>query len=44
MKEFAPVIPVNYDNNYALIGSKIGNAFNSDAFGVIGLSNIYVKQ
>jgi peptide/nickel transport system substrate-binding protein len=43
MKEFAPVIPTNYDNNYTLIGSKVGNAFTSDAFGQTGLSNIFVK-
>jgi peptide/nickel transport system substrate-binding protein len=44
MKEFAPVIPTNYDNNYTLIGSKVGNAFTSDAFGQTALSNIFVKQ
>jgi len=43
MKDFAPVIPTNYDNNYTLIGSKVGNAFVSDAFGQTGLSNIFVK-
>jgi peptide/nickel transport system substrate-binding protein len=44
MKDFAPVIPAYYDANYTLIGSKVGNAFVSDAFGLPGLSNIYVKQ
>ena len=44
MTEFAPVIPVNYDAQYGLVGSKVGNAFNSDAYGFIGLNTIYVKQ
>jgi peptide/nickel transport system substrate-binding protein len=40
----APVVPAYYDKTYELTGSKIGNAFLSDAFGVIALNNIYVKQ
>jgi peptide/nickel transport system substrate-binding protein len=44
MKEFAPVIPAYYDANYTLFGSKVGNVFVSDAFGLPGLNTIYVKQ
>jgi peptide/nickel transport system substrate-binding protein len=44
MTDFAPVIPVNYDANYAMTGSKVGNAFSSDAYGWTALTNIYVKQ
>ncbi|MGK5678325.1 ABC transporter substrate-binding protein [Actinoplanes sp. URMC 104] len=44
MTEFAPVVPAYYDNNYVLIGSKVGNAYTSDAFGTTALSNIFVKQ
>jgi peptide/nickel transport system substrate-binding protein len=44
MTDFAPVIPAYYDNNYTLTGSKVGNAFVSDAYGLPGLSNVYVKQ
>jgi len=43
MKDFAPVIPANYDSNYTLVGSKVGNAFTSDAYGQTGLSNVFVK-
>ena len=44
MTDFAPTIPAYYDASYTLIGSKVGNAFQSDAFGYPGLTNIYVKQ
>ena len=44
MTDFAPVIPMNYDNNYSLFGSKAGNVFVSDAYGLPGLLNTYVKQ
>jgi len=44
LTDFAPVVPVNYDKSYTIIGSKVGNAFNSDAYGYVGLSNIFVKQ
>lgn len=44
MTEFVPLIPAYYDANYTLIGSKVGNAFLSDAFGFPGLTNIYAKQ
>jgi len=44
MTDYAPVVPAYYDANYTLIGSKVGNAFVSDAFGQTGLSNIFVKQ
>jgi len=44
MTDYVPLIPAYYDNNYTLTGSKVGNAFVSDAFGLPGLSNIFVKQ
>ncbi|RZU75695.1 peptide/nickel transport system substrate-binding protein [Micromonospora kangleipakensis] len=44
MREHAPVVPCYYDATYELRGSKIGNAFLSDAFGIIQLNTIYVKQ
>ena len=44
MKDFAPVIPVNYDKDYMLHGSKAGNVFLSDAYGYPGLTNVFVKQ
>ena len=44
MTDFAPTIPAYYDASYTLIGSKVGNAFQSDAFGYPSLMNIYVKQ
>jgi peptide/nickel transport system substrate-binding protein len=43
MTDFAPVIPAYYDGAYTLIGSKVGGAFMSDAFGWPGLINVYVK-
>jgi len=44
MTEFVPEIPAYYDSSYTVVGSKVGNAFNSDAFGLPAVSNIYVKQ
>jgi len=44
MTDYAPVIPMNYDAGYVLQGSKVGGAFDSSAFGIPGLSNVYVKQ
>nr|WP_296065715.1 ABC transporter substrate-binding protein [uncultured Actinoplanes sp.] len=44
MTDFAPVVPTIYDNVYTIRGSKVGNAFNSDAYGYVGLTNIFVKQ
>ncbi|MFR9780652.1 ABC transporter substrate-binding protein [Micromonospora sp. MS34] len=44
MKEYAPVVPCYYDATYELHGSKVGNAFLSDAFGIISLNGIYVKK
>ena len=44
MTEFVPLIPAYYDSTYVLRGSKVGNAYLSDAFGIIGTSNIFVKQ
>ncbi|QGN48719.1 ABC transporter substrate-binding protein [Micromonospora sp. WMMD558] len=44
MREFVPVIPVYYDATYVLHGSKVGNAFLSDAFGAIQVNTIHVKQ
>jgi peptide/nickel transport system substrate-binding protein len=43
MTEFAPVVPAYYDATYTITGSKVGNAFTSDAFGLTDLSNIFVK-
>ncbi len=36
-------IPLYYDATYVLHGSKVGNAFLSDAFGVLQVSKVYVK-
>ncbi|SCL48557.1 ABC transporter substrate-binding protein [Micromonospora chersina] len=44
MREYAPVVPCYYDATYELHGSKVGNAFLSDAFGIISLNGIHVKQ
>jgi peptide/nickel transport system substrate-binding protein len=45
MTDDVPVIPAYYDNNYTLFGSKVGGkVFVSSAFGLPGLSNLYVKQ
>ncbi|WP_312034194.1 ABC transporter substrate-binding protein [Actinoplanes sp. TBRC 11911] len=43
MTDFAPVVPAYYDGAYTLVGSKVGNAFDSSAFGWPGLINVYVK-
>ncbi len=44
MTDFAPVIPIAYDNSYTVQGSKVGNGFDSTAYGLIGLDSIYVKK
>ncbi|WDZ82686.1 ABC transporter substrate-binding protein [Micromonospora cathayae] len=44
MRELAPVVPCYYDATYELRGSKVGNAFLSDAFGVIQVNTLFVKQ
>ena len=43
MADYAPVVPAYYDNSYTLTGSKVGNASVSDAHGLPGLSNVFVK-
>lgn len=43
MRELAPVVPCYYDATYELRGSKVGNAFLSDAFGAIQVNTIFVK-
>ncbi|SBT45046.1 ABC transporter substrate-binding protein [Micromonospora narathiwatensis] len=44
MREYAPVVPLYYDAAYELHGSKVGNTFLSDAYGIISLNGIYLKQ
>jgi peptide/nickel transport system substrate-binding protein len=44
MRDVVPEVPAYYDATYELIGSKVGNAFLSDAFGAIQVNTIYVKQ
>jgi peptide/nickel transport system substrate-binding protein len=44
MRDVVPEIPMYYDATYVMHGSKVGNAFLSDAFGLIQLNTIYVKQ
>ncbi|WBB81062.1 ABC transporter substrate-binding protein [Micromonospora sp. WMMD882] len=43
MRDLAPVVPCYYDAAYELRGSKVGNAYLSDAFGAIQVNNIFVK-
>ena len=43
LRELAPVVPCYYDASYVLRGSKVGNAFLSDAFGNVQPNTIYVK-
>ncbi|MCW3842523.1 ABC transporter substrate-binding protein [Micromonospora yasonensis] len=44
MRDLVPVVPCYYDAAYELRGSKVGNAFLSDAFGAMQVNNIFVKQ
>lgn len=44
MRDVVPEVPMYYDAAYLLHGSKVGNAFLSDAYGTIQLKTIYVKQ
>ena len=43
MTEFIPEIPAYYDATYLLFGSKVGNAFLSDAFGALQVNKVFVK-
>jgi peptide/nickel transport system substrate-binding protein len=44
METDAPVIPILDDRNYTLIGSKVGGAFLSKAFGATSLNTLFVKS
>ncbi|MFI7576013.1 ABC transporter substrate-binding protein [Micromonospora sp. NPDC049497] len=44
MRDLAPVVPLYYDAAYVMHGSKIGNAFLSDAFGNLQVNTIHVKE
>jgi peptide/nickel transport system substrate-binding protein len=44
MTDFVPEIPAYYDATYVLHGSKVGNAYLSDAFGLLQLNKVFVKQ
>jgi peptide/nickel transport system substrate-binding protein len=44
MQTDAPVIPILDDRNYTLIGSKVGGAFLSKAFGATSLNTVFVKS
>ena len=43
MRKYAPLVPLTYERNYTLIGSKVGGAFLSDSYGATSLLNIFVK-
>jgi peptide/nickel transport system substrate-binding protein len=44
MQNDAPMIPILDDRNFTLIGSKVGGAFLSKAFGATSLNTVFVKQ
>jgi peptide/nickel transport system substrate-binding protein len=44
METDAPLIPTLNNRNYTLIGSKVGGAFLSSAFGATSLNTIFVKS
>jgi len=44
MSTDAPLIPTFNNRNYTLIGSKVGGAFLSSAYGATSLNTIYVKS
>jgi peptide/nickel transport system substrate-binding protein len=43
MMNFAPMIPMFVSRNYTLVGSLVGGAFFSYAFGVTSLNTVFVK-
>ena len=43
MTDFVPEVPAYYDATYVLHGSKVGNAYLSDAFGLLQLNKVFVK-
>lgn len=42
-KDFAPIIPIHYDVNYTLYGSKVGGTYMTPNWGQMSYLNLYVK-
>ena len=42
-KDLAPIIPLYYDQNYTLNGSKVGGSYLTPNYGQISFLNLYVK-
>jgi peptide/nickel transport system substrate-binding protein len=43
MTKYAPEVPVLYDQQTTMFGSKVGGIYLSNTYGTAGLNNIYVK-
>jgi peptide/nickel transport system substrate-binding protein len=43
MTKYAPVVPLTYEKNFSLIGTRVGGAFLSAPYGLPALTNIFVK-
>jgi peptide/nickel transport system substrate-binding protein len=43
MERFAPIVPLTYERNFSLIGSRVGGAYLSRAHGATALVGIFVK-
>jgi peptide/nickel transport system substrate-binding protein len=43
MTRYAPVVPLFYDRNFSLVGSRVGGAFLSTPMGATSLVDIFVK-
>jgi len=43
MTEFAPCVPLTFDRDYLLHGSKVGGLFESDVLGTVAFVNVHLK-
>ena len=43
MTRYAPLVPLFYDRNFSLVGSRVGGAFLSAPMGATSLVNVFVK-
>ena len=43
MEKYAPIVPLTYEKSFSLVGTRVGGAFLSPAYGVTAMNNLYVK-
>jgi peptide/nickel transport system substrate-binding protein len=43
MEKYAPIVPLTYEKSFSLVGTRVGGAFLSPAYGVTAMNDLYVK-